>query len=50
MDNCTLYLLTPWSGILEKLTGSQLVQIFHAFYENRKLIVAFAGAHHLSLF
>jgi hypothetical protein len=50
MDNCTLYLLTPWCGVLEKLTGSQLVQVFPAFYENRKLNTAFTGARHLSLF
>jgi len=43
-------LLTPWSRVLlEKLTGSQLVNKFPAFYGNRKFITAFTSAPHLSL-
>jgi hypothetical protein len=35
------YLLTPWSrSFLEKLTGSQLVKKFPAFYGTRRLITA----------
>ena len=42
------YLLTPWSRVLlEKLTGSQLVQKFPAFYETRRFITAVTR--HLSL-
>ena len=45
------YLLTPWSRVLlEKLTSSQLVKKFSAFYENRRLITAFTSARHQSLF
>ena len=44
------YLLTPWNKVLEKLTGSQLVKKFPAFYGTRNLITAFTSAHHLSLF
>jgi hypothetical protein len=44
------YLLNPWSRVLlEKLTGSQLVKNFPAFYGNRKFITAFTRARHLSL-
>ena len=44
------YLLTPWSRVLpEKLTGSQLVKKFPAFYGTRKLITAFTKTHQLSL-
>jgi len=36
------YLFTPWSRvILEKLTGSQLVKNFPAFYGTRRFITAF---------
>jgi hypothetical protein len=35
--------------ILEKLTGSQLVKKFPAFYGNRRFITAFISARHLSL-
>jgi hypothetical protein len=39
------YLLTPWSRVLpEKLTGSQLVKKFPAFYGKRRLIAAFTSA------
>jgi len=44
------YLFTPWSRVLlEKLTGSQLVIKFPAFYETRRFITAFTSARHLSL-
>ena len=44
------YLLTPWSRVLpEKLTGSQLVKKFPAFYGTRRFITAFTSARHLSL-
>jgi len=46
----TAYLLIPWSGVLlEKLTGSQLVKKFPAFYGTRRFIIAFTIAPHLSL-
>ena len=39
------YLLTPCSSILlEKLTGSQLVKKFPAFYGTRRFITAFTSA------
>ena len=42
--------LTPWSTVLlEKLTGSQLVKKFNAFYGTRRLITAFTSARLLSL-
>jgi hypothetical protein len=42
--------LTPWSrGLLEKLTVSQLVKKFPAFYGTQRFITAFTRAHHLSL-
>jgi hypothetical protein len=44
------YLLIPCSGdLLQKLTGSQLVKKFPAFYETRSFIAAFQSARHLSL-
>jgi len=44
------YLLTPRSGVLfEKLTGSQLVKKFPAFYRTRRFITAFTSARRLSL-
>jgi len=44
------YLLIPCSRLfLEKLTGSQLVKKFPAFYETRRFIAAFTTARHLSL-
>ena len=43
-------LLTPWRKVLlEKLTGSQLVKKFPAFYGTRRFITAFTNARHLSL-
>jgi len=38
------YLLTPWSTVLEKLTGFQLVKKFSAFYGTRRFITAFTSA------
>jgi hypothetical protein len=44
------YLVTPWSTVLlEKLTGSQLVKKFPAFYATRRFITAFTSVHDLSL-
>jgi len=43
-------LLTPWNRVLfEKLTGSQLVKKFPAFYVTRRFITAFTSARHMSL-
>jgi hypothetical protein len=36
-------------AVLEKLTGSQLVKKFHAFYGILRFIAAFTSARHLSL-
>jgi hypothetical protein len=45
-----LTFLTPWSRVLlEKLTGSQLVKKFPAFYGSRRFITAFTSTCHLSL-
>jgi len=42
------YLLTPHSTVLlEKLTGSQTVKKFPAFYGTRRFITAFTSANHL---
>ena len=39
-----------WNRVLlAKLTGSQLVKKFHAFYGTWRFIFAFTSAHHLSL-
>jgi hypothetical protein len=48
-DKCT-YFLTYSMGraLLEKPTGSQLVNIFPAFYGTRKFITTFSSARHLS--
>jgi len=44
------YLLTPWSRVLlEKLTGSQLVKKFPAFYGTRRFNAAFTSARQLPL-
>jgi len=44
------YLLTPWSrDLFVRLTGSQPVKKFPAFYGTRRFITAFTTAHHLSL-
>jgi len=43
------YSHTPWiRALLEKLTGSQLVKKFPAFYGTRRFITALTNAHHLS--
>ena len=48
--NVWVYLLPPRSRVLlEKLTGSQLVKKFPAFYGTRKFIPTFTSARHLSL-
>jgi len=45
-----IYLLSPRSRvILEKITGSHLVQKFLAFYGTRRFITAFTSAGHLFL-
>jgi len=44
------YLLSSWGrDLLEKLTGSELVKKFLAFYGTRKFITAFTNDRHLSL-
>jgi len=44
------HLLTPWGRVLlQKLTGSQLLKIFPAFYGTRRFITGFTRARHLSL-
>ena len=44
------HLFTPWRRVLlEKLTGSQLVKKFPAFYGTRRFITAITSASHLSL-
>ena len=46
----TTYLLTLWSRVLlEKLTVSQIVKKFPAFYGNQRFITAVTSARHLSL-
>jgi hypothetical protein len=44
------WLLTPWSRVLQKLTSSQLVKKFPAFYGTQRFITAFTSARHLSLY
>ena len=45
------HLLSPWSRVLlNKLTCSQLVKKFPAFYGTRRFTVVFTSARHLSLF
>ena len=40
----------PWSRLLHnKLTGSELIKKFHAFYGIRRFLTAFTRARHLSL-
>jgi hypothetical protein len=44
------YIVAIWSRVLlEKLTGSQPVESFRAFYGTRKFITTFTNARHLSL-
>jgi hypothetical protein len=48
---CEKYELTQWSrGLPEKLTGSELIKKFPAFYGTRRFITAFTRARHLSVF
>ena len=50
MGERVTYLLTPWRRVLlEKLTGSQPVKKFLAFYGARRFITAFTSARHLSI-
>jgi len=45
-----IYLFTAWSRVLlEKLTGSQLLKKFPAFYRTRKFTALFTIARHLSI-
>jgi len=44
-----IYLLTPWSRVLEKLTTFQLVKKFPVFYGTQMFITAFISCGHLSL-
>jgi hypothetical protein len=44
------YLLTPWSRLLEKLTGLHLVKKFPIFYGTRMFIAVFKNARHPFLF
>ena len=47
---CSVHLsLTPWSRVLEKQIGSQLVKKLTIFYGIRRFITAFTSASHLSL-
>ena len=44
------WLIIPWSTVLlQKLTGSQLVKKFPAFYGTQNFITTFTSARHLSL-
>jgi len=43
------YLITPWSRVLENLTGSQLVRKFPTFFGIQWSITAFTSDRHLSL-
>ena len=45
----TTHLITPYSTVLKKLNGLQLVKKFPAFYGTQKFITAFTSARHLSL-
>ena len=48
--NSTAAILTPWCRVLlEKVTGSQLLRKFPAFYGTRKFITTLTSARHLSL-
>ena len=43
------YLLTPWSRVLRKLAGSQLIKKFPSFYGTRTFITALTTTRHLLL-
>jgi hypothetical protein len=48
--NSSVSSLTPWSRVLlEKLTGSQLITKFPAFYGTRMFITVFTSVRHVSL-
>ena len=48
-ENILNYCLNPYTRVLlEKLTGSQLVKKFLAFYGTRRFITAFTSASHLA--
>jgi len=50
LSNVTRTLLTPWNrALLEKLTVSQLVKKFSAFYGTRRFITALTSIRPLSL-
>ena len=50
LTNLISYILNPWSRVfLVKLTVSQPVKNFPAFYATRRFITAFTSARHLSL-
>jgi hypothetical protein len=50
LNDLHTYLLIPWSRVLlKKLTVSQLVKKFPAFYGTWKFIIAFTRARHVSL-
>ena len=42
----TWTLLTTWSRVFQKLTGSKLVKKFPRFYGTRRFLTAFTSAHH----
>jgi hypothetical protein len=45
-----IYVITAWSRVLfEKLTSSQQVKKFPAFYETGMFITAFTSARHLAI-
>jgi len=44
-----IFTFSKEQSYFEKLTGSQLVKNFHAFYVNRRYITAFICARHVSL-
>ena len=46
---CVCTIIPCGRGLLEKLTGCQLVKKFPAFYRSRRFITAFTSARHLSL-
>ena len=49
LNHLLTYLLHAARVLLEKLTGSQLVKKFPAFYGTWRFITAFTSVHHLSL-
>jgi len=45
----TVFILTPWSRVLEKLVVSYVVKVSSTLCGNTKFITAFTTAHHLPL-